>query len=48
VGGTTVITREGPVRFVNDFVDGDNEPALLPLLGSIGDGRVAAVDLASY
>ncbi len=38
---------DGSVRFVSEFVDAKDNGALLPLLGSIQDGGIAAIDAVS-
>jgi len=47
-GGAFFAMGDGSVRFLSEFVDAKDNAAVFPLLGSIRDGGVAAVDLAGY
>jgi type II secretory pathway pseudopilin PulG len=46
-GGAFFAMGDGSVRFLSEFVDAKDNGAVFPLLGSIRDGGVAAVDMAS-
>jgi prepilin-type N-terminal cleavage/methylation domain-containing protein len=48
LGGAFFAMGDGSVRFVSEFVDAKDNGAVFPLLGSIRDGGVAAIDMASY
>jgi prepilin-type N-terminal cleavage/methylation domain-containing protein len=48
LGGAFLAMGDGSVRFVSEFVDAKDNGAVFPLLGSIRDGGVAAIDMASY
>jgi prepilin-type N-terminal cleavage/methylation domain-containing protein len=46
-GGAFFAMGDGSVRFLSEFVDAKDNGAVFPLLGSIRDGGVAAIDTAS-
>ena len=48
MGGAFFAMGDGSVRFVSEFVDAKDNAAVFPLLGSIRDGGVAAIDMAGY
>jgi type II secretory pathway pseudopilin PulG len=48
LGGAFFAMGDGSVRFVGEFVDARDNAAVFPLLGSIRDGGVAAIDMASH
>lgn len=47
LGGAFCAMGDGSVRFVSEFVDAKAHGAVLPLLGSIRDGDIASIDVAS-
>ncbi len=47
LGGAFFAMGDGSVRFVSEFVDAKDNAAVFPLLGSIKDGGVASIDMAS-
>jgi prepilin-type N-terminal cleavage/methylation domain-containing protein len=46
-GGCWFAMADGSTQFVSEFVDAKDNAAVFPLLGSMRDGRIASLDMAS-